>query len=342
MTTAERAEKFVNSYGASRAALESVTEEAARNILKLLEKFRKEIIDRLVYESPDDPNAPFDVRALPNILRSIEEAIEILRSRGLKVIEKKLDQSFDLGQDAAIRAIRTQLGRTYTPFISPSLLLTLGRTPAYIYTEMTQRLANAVENEVRKSMAGFQNHIQTVHKIATIIGSSDEAKEGFRGRTSYVNQAQEIIRTETGRAYSSAHQAVSQDATKLIPDMQKMWFASDGARRGHLEAEQAYKPGGKFGPIPVNDRFEVVDYSRTGTTEFLTTRAASGAQRVVHVRPYQRQGTLITDHLLFPRDPEGSPGNVIRCRCEVLNVFPEFKGMMNDMLAGIKRLQEEK
>ena len=106
---------------------------------------------------------------------------------------------------------------------------------------------------------------------------------------------------------------------------------------GHRNAESKYKEGGSIGPIPIKSKFVVVDHSRTGRTDFLTLGGKvqpGGGKRVVKVGTYTRRGGLITDNMLFPRDPSASAGNVIQCRCVVIDIVPELEESM-DKVKGI-------
>lgn len=332
----DRAEKVVRAYRRARKDLDKISDLSAKELLKVIKDFQKEVVERLAHYSPDDPNAPFDVRYLPEILAAINQSIEDLRSRGLAKIEQHTRQSFDLGLGVATTAAVLGTGVDFTAFIPPGLMLSMARGPAYAYTEMTSQLAALIDREIRNQIVGLQSNTQTIAKIAELIASSQEAAEGFRRRTSFASQAELLMRTETGRIFNNAHQAGSEDALKIVPDLRKAWSATHTARRGHLEAEKKYEVGGSIGPIPVKSRFEVTDYSRTGTTEFLTI-TRRGAQRVVHVKEYSRRGSIIIDFMLFPGDPEASAGNWANCRCISFNVLPDLMEPLDRMAREIRR-----
>ena len=62
-------------------------------------------------------------------------------------------------------------------------------------------------------------------------------------------------------------------------------------------------------------------------------RPAAG-KTVARVGTYTRRGGLITDRMLFPRDPSASAGNVIQCRCVIIDIVPELEESM-DKVKGI-------
>lgn len=323
-TPSEKAERVARAYRKAREQLGGVTDKGAQNLLKLIREFQKEVVRILARYSPDDPNAPYSVRILPEIIRALDDSIDELRRRGLAEIEKRTGQSFDLGFNLAVSAVALGSGLDFRPFVSPGLLLSLVRGPAFAYSEMTSKLAARIDAEIRNQALGIKSNTQTMAAIAKMIEDSPEVEQGQRKRTTFASQAEMIMRTETGRLFNSAHQATSEDASKVVPNLMKSWSATSTARRGHLEAERKYAVGGSTGPIPVRMKFEVTDYSRTGVTEFLTIRTGGGAQRVALVKPYTRRGGIIIDFMLYPGDPEASAGNWANCRCIAFNVFPDL------------------
>ena len=109
--------------------------------------------------------------------------------------------------------------------------------------------------------------------------------------------------------------------SEIVPGLRKRWVTVLGRRRGHRETERRYAVGGEIGPIRVDQRFEVRDFSRTGRSQFFTLNG-----RAVRVdRPAQRRGRIITDRMLFPRDAAGSVGNVVQCTCIVVEFLPEIE-----------------
>jgi hypothetical protein len=104
-----------------------------------------------------------------------------------------------------------------------------------------------------------------------------------------------IARTETLMANSLGQAAAMKDAATVIPDLVKVWVnAGDNAVRG--------KDGGLY-PDSSSDHWEL------------------GFQVVPSDEDFQdpRSG----EKLAYPRDPKGSPGAVINCRCTMLTVSRE-------------------
>ena len=104
-----------------------------------------------------------------------------------------------------------------------------------------------------------------------------------------------IARTETLMANSLGQAAAMKDAATVIPDLVKVWRnAGDDRVRG--------KDGGLY-PDSSSDHWEL------------------GFQVVPSDEDFQdpRSG----EKLAYPRDPKGSPGTVINCRCTMLTVSRE-------------------
>ncbi len=116
-------------------------------------------------------------------------------------------------------------------------------------------------------------------------------------------QAERIARTEIMRTQSIAQHKRFEQITELQPDIMKVWRWShkpDG-RTGHAEAEINYMTK----PIPFNDPFMVAS-------------AAGGSK----------------EPLQFPRDPAGSPGNVINCGCVHMLRRPESERLTASIMIG--------
>jgi len=203
----------------------------------------------------------------------------------------------------------------FQPELSPDLLRTLATSSGNLMTEFAGLAGNKIMVEVQSGILQLKPSSVVRNSIERLLRTSDEYKAGKRQRVGLGYQAEEIQRTELGRAYSIANQAATEQIGATIPGLRKTWIASAGARQGHSEAASRYAEGGEIGPIPVDDRFEVTDYSRTGMTSFLTLGknikprfGSVPGMRVIRTQAYQRGGTLIVDRMLHPMDPSASPG----------------------------------
>jgi hypothetical protein len=345
MSNSEDSDKFVKSFADSRKSLSNLSDQAVVNLILLMQDFRQDALERLRFDRPSDPRAPFNVRILPDLQSSLNSSLHTLKLRTGQEVTDKLELGFDLGQGVTARAMGAANIAVASPQIAPSLLAALSRDTANIYSEMFDELGLAITNQINRSAAGLQSSSQAMKKINRLLRTSPEVRAGQRRRIKFAFQAEEIVRTEMGRAFSSAQQAASEQLADSIPGLKKRWLpVGDGrVRRGHGEAGEAYAPGGSIGPIPIKQKFRIVDYSRTGSTNFMTLggsaspKGFTGGQVVVKVDRYQRRGRLIVDKMLFPRDPSASSGNVVQCRCVVIDVIPNLEKTLDKSIGIIQQ-----
>lgn len=101
-------------------------------------------------------------------------------------------------------------------------------------------------------------------------------------------RAEAIVRTEVGRTFSmSAFKRMQQSAQRIGPAMKKAWLNA-GDHRVRPAHDQAGRDYDSANAIPVDEPF-IVD----------------------------------GEELMFPKDPRGSAGNTINCRCVLLPVVSE-------------------
>ena len=187
------------------------------------------------------------------------------------------------------------------------------------------RLGERINVQIRQAAVGLQPASGAIRNVERLLRTSEEVRRGLRRRIGFGQQAEAIVRTETMRVFSNAQQAASEQIAQTIPDLRKRWLISpQNTRRGHKEADDRYAPGGETGPIRIDQKFEVTEQSRTGRTEFITV--GNGGQRVINLRaPIVRRGRVITDRMLFPRDPSADVANVVNCTCTTLDVLEELE-----------------
>jgi len=344
-TKSEDSEKFVKSFADSRKSLFKLSDAAVINLIALMKDFREDSLERLRFDRPSDPRDPFNVRILPDLEASLNNSLDALKQRSGQEIEEKLALGFDLGQGTTARALVAANIPSAFPQIAPSVLATLSRDSVNVYSEMFDELGTAITNQVNRSVAGLQSSSQAMSKINRLLRTSPEVRAGMRRRVKFAFQAEEIVRTEMGRVFSSAQQAASEQLADSIPGLKKRWLPVGDAhvRRGHREAGDIYAPGGEIGPIPIKQKFKILDYSRIGSSKFMTLGGKSspkgftGGLTVIGVKTFQRRGKLIVDKMLFPRDPSASAGNVVQCRCVTIDVIPDLEKTLDKSLGIIQQ-----
>jgi SPP1 gp7 family putative phage head morphogenesis protein len=118
---------------------------------------------------------------------------------------------------------------------------------------------------------------EAVNKIATTIAESMTNVPDIQSR------AETIARTETLTALSLGQAAAMNDAAKVIPDLKKMWLATNDDRTRGLKSNDKYDHAGLNG--------QIVKYNE----DFKDARSGQ--------------------ELPYPRAPGADPGMVINCRC---------------------------
>ena len=321
-----RARLFLAVHRRARADVLRLSEEGARRLVVRINEFRREITDRMRDLRVAAPGAPFELRLAPQIEAEVQAALTTMISGAAGDVRTQLLAAFEAGVALVPEAFGAAgFGTSIGQGVSPALLATLDAAAADLMTETFAPLADRISRAVRLSIAGLDSSAATIERVAEILRTSREVRAGLRRRVGLGFQAEAIARTEIGRAYSAAQQAAAERAGDIIPGLRKRWITRAGIRGEHLAVEAETREN----PIPVKQRFRVTDLSRTGFTDFLTTRTGFGAQRVYRVRPDERpvarRGQAREDRLLFPRDPAGRPGSVINCTCTVLEIPPGLK-----------------
>ena len=325
---------FIRAYADARRDLDTLSEDGATALAKMLQSFSTEARN-ILNAHIDDYEKPFSVQLLPQIQTNIAKAVESLNVDGNRELQKAIRDAYRIGSDAPDDALEAAGYSIAFPTPSEALLVTLSRDAGSLMTEFTTDLDSEIMNRVRRSALSLEPASTTMNDIKNMLETSAEYEAGLRQRVGTAYQAEEILRTETNRAYSSASHASIEKLSKYVPDMKKTWMASPGARQGHEEAGDRYGIGGEIGPIPINEKFEVRDYSRTGYTEYLTlggkvkpARGSAMGLRVIPTGGYQRSGAVETAYMAHPLDPSAGPGFVCNCRCTELSVVPGFEDVI--------------
>ncbi len=303
--------------------------------MSLLSDFRIQALDVLRTIGPGG-NLPFEIRTLPEIQRSIDSSVAFLQSRASRELADAMDDGFFVGGKVTTDALNATGVPIVVPQVSPALLTVLSNRAGDIFGSNLSAVGEDIMTQVTRSAAGLQTQTQTLRKISKIVRTTPEFIRGKNVRIRAAGKAEEIMRTEVGRAFSTAQQASSEEIAKTIPSMRKKWVNAGGigVRRGHRKAQNDYRVGGKIGPIPIKQRFKITDFTRTGRTSFINVRGRGASKNTIHVPSRSRTGVIRVSKMLYPRDPAGSAGNVIRCRCVVIDVIKELE-VAQDQALGI-------
>lgn len=220
------------------------------------------------------------------ILREIDDKISSLNMRMRNSLTQSQRISFDLGANLSDDIFKTA-GLTFgIPKLSDELIVTAQIFTTDLITDVSGEMRSDIARSLRKSILMGENNFDAARKIDTIIGINK--KEG------YMNRSDKIARTEIGRAFSIARQAKDEQVAEVVPKMKKQWLTAEDER------VRAKDMGGGRG--------------------FISHREANGQIRNID-EPFDVGG----EKLMFPRDPAGSPANIIGCRCQSIPYMEEWK-----------------
>ena len=334
--TADRGERFAKTFARARTDMVKISAIGERQMIKFLQELRVEINER-VQSFVVNPRQPFLSQIIPQIEEEIRTAVAGFAERATVETVARMQDAFGVGSRVTANAFRDAGVNLAFPSVSPELLATLSAATADILTDVSSSLADKIAASIRTSAIGLEPSSTTMLRVGSLIKTSKEFIDGKRRRIGFAFQAEEIVRTETGRIYSNAQQAAAEQIAVTIPKLQKRWLTVGGGRvrQGHMEAQRRYEPGGERGPIPVNQSYRVQDFSRIGRSRFMTLGGrVSPPQGVTGLRvirkDFTRRGRVITDRMLFPRDPSATPGNVVNC------LLPDNEQISGEFILGLK------
>lgn len=209
----------------------------------------------------------------------------------LQAVDSEISRGRDVAQAAAGSSAEQSygLGSTFSRSVisADSIVGTSG--------ELARAVVDVTTDQVRDVWRELGSRLKTVIRRAT-LGVSDpfEAMKTLSrsirdpktfGRALW--RAEAIVRTEVGRAFSVASQSELERGARAGVKVRKYWLTAgdERVREAHRRAGEEYGPDSS---IPHDEAF-IVDGER----------------------------------LLFPGDPNGSPGNTINCRCVSVPVVME-------------------
>lgn len=334
----ESSERFLRQFARSRRRLDRITKAEISNAMRLVGEMRTEIRGILKFNqrraARGEPPT-FAARALPRMASDIESALDQWARASGQSIDKAFEGAFELGQTITASSLSAGgIEGVAFPSVSADLLRTASNNIDGILDEVGRGFSRRVQREVNLAAVGLQPSTQAIRRVEGMLRTGFQDVAGARRRIGFPFQAEQIVRTEVGRVFTTTQHSAGLEISSRIPNLRKRWLTVGGAkvRKGHRAAEKTYGIGGKVGPIPMRRRFAVTDHSRTGKSEFFTGRTGRGLQRAFRRKggAFPRRGKKITDRMLHPLDPKGSPGNVIGCRCVVLEVVPGLDRQIRD------------
>lgn len=222
------------SFNAERAAqakrLTKMQRDLAGEITRLLKLAETDVTARLAgalqdYERLTLPTLQASIRAaldelqgamIPGLVRGADDAWQI----GLDQVDLPIDAALKLG-GKPVASIRTVL-----PAVDLRQLRGMKAFLTDRVKDITLQAANRINSQLALSIIGVQTPSAVVPKVQKILG-------GSRSR------ALTLIRTELGRAYSTATQERMDQAKAVLPGLKKQWRRSGKlrARPDHVIAD---------------------------------------------------------------------------------------------------------
>ena len=168
--------------------------------------------------------------------------------------------------------------------LTPQILNVIVDASADLVTGISEPIRRFLNLQIRQVALQQLTPIEAMRNISQHFGfvSMRPGRETVKG---IAYNAERIVRTELSRNFNLATHSQQLATAERVPELRKKWIATGDARtrQTHLAAHMRYMDN----PIPVSEPFEV-------------------------------GGEL----LMYPLDPNGSPGNVIHCRCRSISVHP--------------------
>lgn len=258
----ERDKAFRAARRKALARRAQIQRDTAAEIERLL-KLARQRIDTILAGQPTD----YQRWRLPQLRREIDRVLAEMARDGAGALERGADLSFSAGRalvDEPLRAAGVELGVEFGR-IDRRQLFAMRSFMTDRIRGISQRAAERINEELTMVVIGLQSPGDAIGKLAAIF-------DGNRAR------ALTIVRTELGRAFSTAAQERMTQAVTKLPALRKQWRRS-GKRHPRLHHDEI------DGQVrEVNERFDL--------------------------------GNGVS--ILFPRHPDAPPSETVNCGCESL------------------------
>ncbi len=226
----------------------------------------------------------FNMSHLKTIQRELDGKIKDFESRLSGIVNDSQASSFKAGANLSDDVMKTAGFITGTARLSDELLVTANKFSAKTIKNLTSSMRMDINRSLRRSILTGENNFQSARRIDKILG--------IKKNLGYMNRSDVIARTETNRMFSIARQAKDEQVVEQVPNMKKQWLTAGDSR---------VRPSGPYARLLFNHR------------------RANGQIKKVD-EPFNVSG----ERLMFPRDPIGSPENVVNCRCQSVPYMEEW------------------
>lgn len=254
--------------------------KAAREHLMLLQQARRDVLAALVDASG------FRSAQLRIMLGEIDRIIAAGRASAQVAAARSVSAGFGLGVQASDAVILASKAKIILPDTFFGIARELLSGLVDVVTDQTRaiwsELGTRLKTQVRRAALGITDPVQAM----VAIGKTIKDPKTFGNA---MTRAEVIIRTEVGRVFEVSKHTRNEESDKRLRavgrTLGKYWLPADYTDRlrdAHRDAGKRYN---RANAIPIDEPF-IVD----------------------------------GEELMYPLDPNGSPGNTINCRCDSPNV----------------------
>lgn len=270
MTLDERREAFEAAAIQAAGERNRIQEDTASEIVRLPKLAESEIVARLEAQPSE-----YEQWALPQLRREIERVLREFGEDAGSAATAGQGTAYDAGQaliDSPLAAAGVEVSGL-SPRIDRGQLLAMQSFLTGKMRDVGLDVLNRVNTELALTAIGSQGVSETIGRVQTIMGGISRRR------------ATTIIRTELGRAFTTASQARAEEAARSVPGLKKQWRRSGKihSRRKHDLTDGQVRPVDK---------------------PFIL-----GTGRVVEG---QESGGI---RIMYPHDPAAPPSETINCGC---------------------------
>jgi len=258
---------FRRKVGAIISANDKIYKTATAEAFKYIRDLRDEVRGAIV-------NAEgFELVHLRRIRDELDAAGARLANRFNASMAVHQDKTWDLGKDMVDQGFIAAKIDVSLPMLSDNQLIAVKDYTADLITKMSAQTIEDISGHLRRGIIAGDNPYKTMKRIEDVLLKKD--KGAFW-------RAERIVRTEQGRVFNIANDERMEQAREVLPDLRKQWLTAgdENVRPDHVKAGSDYSPGGRIGPIPVDEDYIVGGFP-----------------------------------LAYPGDPAGVPSQTINCRC---------------------------
>ena len=213
--------------------LRSNEEQAVSDVLKLLQKFQREIrsaMGRIDSES-------FNAVQMKRMESLIDAAIADFRARAGLVVQQRTTIAAKTGEDywrktASIYGDQSLVA----PVLSDQMLSVLTNISTELIKGLSDEIASKTKAVIQRAVLGTQTPFQAMKQISQVVGE--------RGQSGAFYSAERIVRTEMARAYNGADKLIGNQIADSrpedLPKLQKAWMTAndDRVRDTHAAAHK--------------------------------------------------------------------------------------------------------